>query len=132
MFVRETRYRDRVVNPWDLAFDCAAAYRITRLITSDKVLLPLRARVIRYSYSKTLGQVAEPWSSLRDEDWEQQVLDDDYAPKLATLITCRFCVGVYAGVAVCIARRYLPGWPHMARALTVASAATLISGLERE
>lgn len=57
---------------------------------------------------------------------------DEDPPKTATGLVCRWCVSVWLGVLVIIARRVAPKtWRLVARALALSSASTLMSGLER-
>lgn len=93
----------------DLVLDGVAAYRLTRLVTTDTITQPVRHRLHAAVESAEAGPVVE---------------------KLATLVTCPWCVGVWAGFGVTLARQTWRGWPTVARALTVASAAAWLAQLE--
>lgn len=117
--------------------DGLAAYRLTRLVTHDTLTGPLRDAVIERAYRgrvtsaptpRTPGALnsdGQPWT------WTDTVVHDPDPPKLATLVTCAFCAGVYAGFGVVAARRLAPKvWSPVALALATAAAAHLIFGLE--
>lgn len=130
------------MEPLELALDGIAAYRLTRLITRDVITRPLRARVIARSYGYAFNSASIPGEYAKAPDnqrrrfqeleWERMVPNDDAPPRLAKLVTCQWCVGIYVGAAVAFARwRWPRAWGFAARALTAASAAALIPGLER-
>ncbi len=118
-----------------LAVDALAVHRLTQLVTSDTITARPRARLIARAYrrdarrqhesvSDRIGQSVHPMST---DDWHDLVvLEGSDAPKLAVLVTCRACAGVWVAGAVVAARRLLPGWPTVARALAVAAAAQMI------
>jgi hypothetical protein len=66
-------------------------------------------------------------------DWAEMAMADEAdAPKLATLVTCRWCAGVWIAAGVVLARRVAPRqWAPVAEVLAVAAAGTLVAGLER-
>lgn len=114
-----------------LALDCAAAYRITRFITKDSLLVNVRDDIIRKAY-KASQTPFEATQVTAPGDWAVLAEADPDAPKLATLITCRWCTGVYVAAGVMVARSVMPSrWDWMARLLTIASAAALIARLEK-
>lgn len=125
----------------DAAVDALAAYRLTRLATADTISRPARARIIRWAYKRrdgtwieehpTTGADTVAFSELSPSYWEQQVADDDDPPKLAELITCRWCAGLWISGFVVVARRYCPVlWDPVARALALSATAALLAGLE--
>ncbi len=110
-----------------LLFDALSAYRLTRLITADTILDGPRDALVRWAYERqgnlTPGFVPPSWSDF--------AMDDERAPKLATLATCRWCSGPYVAAAVVIARRRFPRqWAPIAEALALSAGAALIAGLE--
>lgn len=110
--------------------DALAAYRLTRLVTADTITLALRARIIRWTYERK-GDTDWIASGTTDSQWELIPDDDDDPPKLATLITCRWCAGMWISGFVIAARRYAPGiWAPIARALALSAAAALVARLE--
>lgn len=117
----------------EAVFDAGAAYRLTRLLTKDGILNGPRARLIAWSYGEThLPRGDHAQVRLQEVAWHRQVMDDDAPPKLAELVTCRWCVGMYVAAAVVAARRVAPGvWDPIARALTASAAAALLAGLEQ-
>lgn len=110
-----------------LVVDALAAYRLTRLVTADTITEGPRDAVVRWAYERAgLLDVAADGAS-----WSEVAMADDDAPKLATLVTCRWCTGVYVAVAVVAARRLAPrAWAPVADMLAVSSAAALVAGLE--
>lgn len=123
----------------DFALDALAAYRITKLVTHDTITAQPRAALIEGAYRrqarrehKTLSErIGQPVRSMRPSDWDDLAIgESECAPKLATLITCRWCAGFYVAVGVAAARRFMPGWRHGARALALSACAALVAGLE--
>lgn len=113
----------------DLALDAVAAYRLTRLVAADTITRPLRVRVIRWAY-KHDGQDLAEYLDQSESMLDDFAAHDDEAPKLAALVTCRWCVGVYVGFAVMVAHRGR-WWAPVRDGLALASAAALIAGLEQ-
>lgn len=115
----------------DLALDAMAAYRITKLITDDEITAPIRDRIIQRAYGARLVRLDEFTLPTGRFDWTALAIDDPDPPKLATLLTCRWCMGVHIGFGVVVARRLFPRWwPDVARALAYATAAALLANLE--
>ena len=110
----------------DLAVDALAVHRITRLVTRDTITRPVRVRIIRWAYED--GGRDPDWS---DAAWDAFPHGDDNAPKVAALVTCPWCVSIYAASAVVAARLFAPGlWRPVARLLALSSIAFLISNRE--
>lgn len=81
----------------DLAVDAAAAYRLTRLITTDEITHPARSFVARR--------------------WPDSFLDQ--------VINCPWCSSVWVAAAVQAARSTAPrAWAPIARGLAVAAIAS--------
>jgi hypothetical protein len=131
------------VTALDLAVDAVAAYRLTRLVTADVLTQELRGRVIAHAYgadrvpmpppTRTLieGLVADGVDELRGDFWDVVVAEDTDPPKLATLVTCRWCAGMWVAAGVTVARMVAPRpWRWVARGLTVAAAAALFARAE--
>lgn len=119
----------------DLAVDTLAAYRITRLVTSDVLTAGARATVIERAYRRSArahgetlsARVGQSVHGMSTDDWlDMVVLEGADAPKVAYLVTCQWCVGVWVAAGVVAARRLVPGWPLVARALAVAGAQSII------
>jgi hypothetical protein len=65
------------------------------------------------------------------QPWDHLARTDPGAPKLATLVTCRFCAGVWISAGVVLARRYAPRyWRPISEVLTASAAAVLVANLE--
>lgn len=121
-----------------LLVDGLAVYRLTRLATKDTIFDGPRDLIVQKAYERT-GRLAE-LVELTDYDGDGPIRPgaladavplDDFAPKLATLVTCRWCAGVWVGFAAVAARAVAPKlWDPFARALAVASVAPLLAGFE--
>ncbi len=106
-----------------LLIDFLSAYRITRLITADTILDGPRDAVVSWAYGKS-GEADVG-------GWVDFAMADPQAPKLATLVTCRFCASVWIGFGIVIARRRFPRqWAPIAEALALSAGAALLAGLE--
>lgn len=126
----------------DLLVDSAAAYRLTKLVTDDVITQPLRDRLLERIYrgtdlhpDRTLLMVPIdmlPMPDLHDEgSWQDFTIRDEHPPKLATLLTCRWCAGVWIAAGVTVARRVAPrAWRPAAELLTCAAAAALLARFE--
>lgn len=120
--------------------DALATARLARLVTTDTITRPLRDAAIMGTYALKLpgedrddmasymrGRAVETTGDSRTS-WAEVVAADPYAPKLATLVTCRWCTGVWVGLGVVAARRIAPRvWDPLARALALAEVAGLAS-----
>lgn len=113
-----------------LILDALAAHRLTRLVTADVITAPVRDRIIEWAYGRD-GAPSEVLDDAEAYGWTEAALNDDDPPKLATLVTCRWCTGAWVAAAVVAARYLAPrAWHPVATALAVSSAAALIAGLE--
>ncbi len=88
-------------DPVDFAIDTLAVARVTRLVVEDKITEDLRYKVIgRYQ-----------------------------GTKLAYLVTCQYCVSVWAGLAVVLMKR-LPLGRHLVKALALSQATIYVRELD--
>ena len=107
-----------------LAVDVLATYRLTRLATADVISEPVRQAVLRQ-----VG--AEPPPGEEDPTAQEIVESLDEPPRLATLVTCRWCAGVWIAAGVSVARRLAPGpWDVVARGLALSAGAVLLARFE--
>ena len=118
--------RERV-DPIELLVDLLATYRLTRLATADIISEPARqtavTRLLRGS-----DVLDESGSDRTAQELVEAVKDP---PKLARLITCRWCAGVWIAGGVVVARTLAPRvWGPVAKGLAFSSGAALIAGLE--
>lgn len=108
----------------DVVEDALAAYRLTRLVTTDVVTTPVRDAVIRWAYRD------HPPAGWALTPTERVALDDD-PPPVAKLVTCSWCAGVWVGAGVVVAAAVAPRtWRHARRALACAAVAGWLSARE--
>lgn len=122
--------------------DALSAYRLTRLVTADTILRGWRDGVVRRTYitdrrysARVLKEQLAAELGIDDLSrpgaWSELAMADDNAPKLATLITCRWCAGTWVSLFVVAARRYAPRlWDPLAQALAMSAGAALLARLE--
>lgn len=125
----------------DLIVDALAAYRVTRLVTRDTITKRLREHVLAIIYSGreaprvriNVGRAGHPDETVPGQEIEFDSLVDrvewerDAAPKLATLLLCPWCVGVWVGFGVMVLRRVMPRvWAPIAEGLALGAMAALV------
>lgn len=121
-----------------LLLDALATYRLTRLATADDITQPARERIIDAAYTAAgrREESIDAWGSPNEstqspEFWHDVVVLDAEPPKLATLITCRWCAGMWVAFAVVVARTVAPrAWAPVRDALAFSTAAALLARLE--
>lgn len=107
-----------------LLIDVLATYRLTRLVTADVISEPIRQALLR-----TVG--AEPPPGADDPTAEEVVESLAHPPRLATLITCRWCAGMWIAGGVSVARALAPrAWAPLSRGLALSAGAVLLARLE--
>ncbi|QYG93992.1 DUF1360 domain-containing protein [Iamia sp. SCSIO 61187] len=113
------------MDPLELVVDGLAAYRLTRLATADVISEPWRRSVV----DRLVANGEEPPG---EGDTAQDVVDAmREPPRLATLLTCRWCAGMWIAAGVVGARTLAPkAWSPVARTLALSAAATLIARAE--
>jgi hypothetical protein len=85
-----------------LALDCLATYRLTRLLTEDELLAPVREYV---------------WRNHSPEE-----------TKLGYFVTCPWCVSIWAGALVVGARAVAPQqWDKVAQGLSFSALTGLVA-----
>lgn len=122
------------MNPLELVLDAVAAYRLTRLATADTITESLRGSIITaiYAWHGDEDQLALQREQNPFSTWAEIVGDDPDAPKLATLVVCRWCAGWWISVAVVLMRRRHPRlWQPIAEVAACSAAAALIARLEK-
>ena len=115
----------RPSSPWlPLVLDLLATYRLTRLATADVISEPARMAVLR-----RVG--AEPPPGEDDPTAQEVVESLDHPPRLATLITCRWCAGMWIAAGVTAARLAAPrAWDVAARGLALSAGAVLLARVD--
>lgn len=117
-----------------LLVDAVAAYRLTRLATADTITEQLRGSIITASYAwngdedqLAMQREANPFST-----WADLVSMDPEPPKMAKLVTCRWCAGWWISVGIVVARRRAPrAWQPIAEVAALSAAAALVARLEK-
>ena len=110
-----------------------AVHRLVQLWTTDRVLLPVRARLVRWQYSKrgttetmdadTLANVLES----SDADLDDFARDDDDSPPLVYLAYCWWCFGLWASIGYHVAARIPFVRRHVSPALATSTAVVIVS-----
>jgi hypothetical protein len=109
---------------FDLVIDILATYRLTRLATADVISEPARMALVRMA-----GAEPPPDHDAATAQEVVEALPDP--PKLATLVTCRWCAGIWIAAGVAVARRVAPAlWDPAARGLALAAGSVLLARLE--
>lgn len=111
-----------------LAVDALAAYRLTRLVTADSLTQQPRDAIIAAAYAAA-GRAEELAPSAETQGWQGVAEADPHVPKLAELVTCRWCAGMWVALGIMVVRRFR-WWPPLAGALTMSAAAALLAQLE--
>ena len=93
--------------PQDILLNSLATYRLTRLVIQDEITAELRA--------KAFEQIAK--------------LPDPLATKLTFLLTCPWCVGIWAAGAILVLRKTSP---ELAEFITGLLAASAVAGVISE
>jgi hypothetical protein len=119
--------RSPAPSPWaGFLIDVLATYRLTRLATADVIGEPVRMALLRKAG-------AEPPPGEGDPTAQEVVEGLEHPPRLATLITCRWCAGVWIAAGVTVARAVAPrAWEPVSRGLALSAGAVLLSRLEAD
>lgn len=109
--------------------DALAAYRLTRLATADVISESWRRSVV----DRVVADEPDT-ADARSADTAQEVVDGlPDPPKVARLITCRWCAGIWIAGGVVAARRLAPrAWTPVATGLALSAAATLLARVEED
>lgn len=106
--------------------DALATYRLTRLATADVISEPVRMTLLRKAG-------AQPPPGNEDPTAQEVVESMADPPRLATLITCRWCAGMWIAGGVAAARVVAPrAWEPVSRALALSAGAALLARLEED
>lgn len=113
----------------DLAVDALAAYRLTRLVTADSITQAPRDALIEATYTAA-GRAEDMRSGADAQGWQGVAEADPDVPKLAELVTCRWCAGMWVSLGIVLVARRFRWWPPIAQALAMSAAAALLAQLE--
>lgn len=127
------------MDPLVLTVDALAAYRLTRLVTADVIAEPVRRSVVMRSMgddapdSDDAPAVDHPEAADVTPTALEVVESLDDPPKLARLITCRWCAGIWIAGGVVAARRLAPrAWDPVATAMALSAVAVLLARAETD
>lgn len=123
----------------ELGLDALATFRITRLITTDRITRAPRVKVIRHAYEHR-GQRLEYSNDsdlpgpthirMSDGQVENLAHDDDDVPELAAFIVCPWCVGMWVAFGVIGARVACPrAWAWARRPLALSAITGLLASV---
>lgn len=116
----------------DLAIDALAAYRLTKLVVDDDITAEPRDAVVRSAY-ESAGRADQHRQRHPEVDsypgaWADSVANDPDPPKIATLVTCPWCSGMWVALGVVIARRIVPrAWSGLAKVLAFSAITGLLT-----
>ncbi len=112
----------------ELVVDALATYRLTRLATTDVISETARRSIL---HKVGVEPEAESGEGEADRSAVEVVGAMSDPPRLATLVTCRWCAGVWIAAGVTAARRFAPElWEPVGRGLALSSTAVLLARLE--
>lgn len=119
----------------DLVLDGLATYRLTKLVVDDELTREIREGVIERAYTAAgrREQQMAGWVGSDDPGsvpgvWTEVVNNDPDPPKIATLVTCPWCAGMWVALGVVAARRVAPRvWAPFAKALAMSATTGLLS-----
>lgn len=116
----------------DLTVDALAVSRLTRLVTHDRLTRHPRVAVFKQAYMEQDGGPFPGWWDAHDDAWwEDRVTDDGDPPLEAAFIVCPWCVGMWIGLGVSVARVVAPrSWRWVARALALSELTGRLAELE--
>lgn len=127
---------DWVSNPWLVAVNVLAAFRITRLVVADAFPFgPLRLKISDWANDRwgPLQRVLAKDRTLADTkvragDSTKVAAYDGTAP-LAYLVTCPWCVGLYVAVLVAVLASTGTWWLYPAGVLAASAVIGLLATL---
>jgi hypothetical protein len=125
---------DWVNNPWLVAVNLLAAFRLTRLVIADAFPFgPLRLRITDWATERwtpgikmTSGSIVD--NPLTEADQRAWTAYDGTAP-LAYLVTCPWCVGPYVSVIVALLASTGGWWTYPAAVLASSAVIGLLATL---
>lgn len=104
--------------------DVLATARLVRLLRRDVIAAPLREALVREAYA---ARGVDSIQKRGVSTWQDLAVLDEDPPKLAELLGCSWCLGVWCAAGVAVARRTAPRlWDPLARVLAASFVATVI------
>lgn len=117
--------------------DVLAVHRLARLVTADTITVRPRWAIIAWSYLRNGhdpevvygdGSGAGNLDAMVEAD---EVEDPCGVPKLAVLVTCRWCASMWLSAVAVAGHGLAPSlWFPLAGVLALSSASTLLAGIE--
>lgn len=110
-----------------LVLDALATYRLTKLVVDDQLTAEPRDAVVQAAYAAAgrREHMLAGYEGGGDPNgypgfWAEEVVPNDMdPPKLAILVTCPWCAGMWISLGVVAARRIAPRlWAPLAKALS--------------
>lgn len=121
------------MSPWlALVADALATARLTRLVTRDTISEPARAAAVRWAFRRAdVDLPALEVGETISEAIAAHEMAGGVVPRLATLVTCGACAGVWCAALVVAAGRVAPrAWEPVGRGLALSATAGLLARLE--
>lgn len=121
-----------------LLVDAVAVYRLTKLATDDSITQPIRDWLIEAAYvgagraeeARYTHLARRAKLSMEEGDWQEVAEEDELPPKLAVLVTCRWCASMWVALGLVYLVRRSRWWPPMSDALALSAAGALLARLE--
>lgn len=113
-----------------LVTDALATHRLARMVTEDVLTEPIRDALIRAAYVAA-GRAEDEERRQPDQTWTERVGYDDAPPRVAYLLTCNHCSGLWLAIGVVLARRFAPrAWDPIARALAIGAVPSILADFQ--
>lgn len=107
-----------------------AAYRLTRLVTADSITRGPREAIIEVAYD-VAGKHSHWQAEATTMGWDHVAHTDPDVPKVAELVTCRWCAGMWVAAGMLLLRRLAPRlYRPLCEALALSAGAALLARLE--
>jgi hypothetical protein len=116
-------------NPWLVAVNVLAAFRITRLVVADAFPFgPLRLRISDWA-NERWAPLHAPLEAQGGGKYARALMAYDGTAPLAYLVTCPWCVGLYVTVVVGLLASTGTWWMYPAAVLATSAAIGLLATL---
>lgn len=113
----------------DLTLGALAAYRLTRLVTTDTITDPLRQAVFD-RWPPTLDRARHRWNPTLETLVERPVGTTPRVIRASTVLDCPWCAGIYVAAATTALLRWERSEPVIV-SLALATAVGFLAGVDR-